>query len=257
MRVDMPDKSIFERFNTRFSRDMLVQLGEKAATRAMRIWTRTGLPEPIEGEYLYGAHEITVQLNQSGIALVFRSKSANVFERGIYNASITPNDNILQPLYRRVLSDDACFDVRPGVKRPGISKDEVKGVVKSLKKEGFFMKDPEGGFMGLLPTSDRHIVVANATSLNLKGRVNQDAQTPVQDQIYGALSAQVTDAFVSASPKRIVEMFNACRDITARKEGDPGKILFSSWSNGAQLGPNTNIIVNTASAYGQRLLQPL
>jgi hypothetical protein len=249
-------KSILDRFNTRFSYDLFMQLGEKAATRAARIWNRTGLPEPREGEYLYGENEVTVPLNRSGIALVFRSKSTNVFQRGIYQASLVPNDNVLQPLYRKILSDDASFEVRPGVKRPGANNDEVREIVKSLKKQGFVLKEPDAGFLGVLPTQKRHIVVANITRLNFKGKAKQGGETPVHNQVYGALAAQVTDAFASASTKRITDMFNVCRDIASLKDGDPGKILYSSWSSGAQLGPNTNIIVSTANAYGQRLSQP-
>lgn len=249
----MPKRTIIDRFNTYFSGDLLVQLGEKAAMRAMRIWKRTGLPEPSDDEYFYGDHGITVALNRSGLALVFRARSQNFLRHSSYEAGMVRDDHVLQPLYRRALDENACFEVRPGIKRAGVTAKDVKQISVSLKEAGLALHAGQAGFIGLLPTGARDLVVANTHMLRVKGKMQGGGQTQLQDKIYGALSAQVAEAFISASPTRIADMFNNCRDITARKEGDPRKILYASWGGDAQLGPDTKDLVDAARAYGARL----
>lgn len=249
----MPATKLFDHFDSDFSYALLVQLGEKAALRARRIWARTALPEPREGEFIYGAHSVTVPLNRSGIAFVFRSRSRNVLERGLYEGSLAMHDRILQPLYRRELDGQSCFEIRPGIRRVGASDAELKSIAQDLKQSGLSFHIRDAGYVGLLPIPGRALVVANMAAVRVASKNFQHDVPVTQAKIYGTLSAHVSDAFARASTNDIQQVLEACRIIRSLPEGDPNKILHASWSGNANLGPDTKMIVSTAAAYGERL----
>lgn len=229
----MPDKTIFERFNTRFSRDILVNLGEKPATRAMRIWERADLPEPSPREYNFNGSIISVPLPKHGISFVFRSKSRNPLMHDIYEGSLTRNDHLLQPLYRRILDDTACFEIRPGIKRVHPHPSDLEKLKAHLKEAGLKIHSQQDGIFGVLPSPGRDLVVANAIAVKKKGKAqHEETATPRQSLVYSELADYIRNAFVSASSTRIGEALRLCRDIASKPEGDAGKILYDVWAKG-------------------------
>lgn len=225
----MPVKTSTHRFETRFTQELMIQVGEKAAVRGLRIWERTGLPEP--KSYNYGDFSVSVPLNEHGISFVFRAKSRNPFLHDIYEGSLAKHDDLLQPLYRRMLDDGSCFEVRPGIRRIQAKKEEQDILAKSLKKSGLKIRDREDGVFGLLPGDKRELVVANALAVK---RSRKDAGGNIeltrQSRIFGPLSDYVGDAFKSASSVRIQDALQVCKEIAQKQDGDAGKILYGIWA---------------------------
>lgn len=229
--MDVPRIVELDHFQSDFSEHVFIQVGAKAAKRAMRLWQRTGLPEPARNQFSYNDHSVAVPLNEYGISFVFRAKSRNPFMHDLYEGSLVRHDALLQPLYRRALDDMACFEIRPGIKRVRASEKELAALKHVLKEGGLKFYARDDAMIGVLPTGRRDLVVANPSAIKRrKKRGAAPVDMPLQSKVFGELAAYVTDAFSSASKTRIEDALGVCRAIVSKPEGDPGKILHGVWS---------------------------
>jgi hypothetical protein len=226
----MPKIIEFEHFQSDFSQLVFMQIGAKAAKRAMRIWDRMGLPEPSRNQFSYTARSVAVPLNEYGISCVFRSRSRNPLMHSLYEGSLARHDAVLQPLHRRFLDDGSCMEIRPGIKRVRAQEEEITFLRKSLKEAGLKIHLQDDAMVGVLPTGKRDLVIANSGAIKRSKKTEQaETPLPLQSEIFGELQTYVSDAFKSASKERIRDALGVCRDIVCKPDNDPAKILYGVW----------------------------
>jgi hypothetical protein len=236
----------------------LLASGQEAnivVAKLAKIFKEMSLPLPRDGEFVPGKQLRADRLFLKPFGLVMavryvRPSVATIFMEAIrgfggeeskkdiseldpvFAARDVVHDRILQPLVSIKLSKGVVLELRPGVRPFSGTHEEKVQINNELKKVGINSRAHDDTDFGTIldpKTGKPHHVIINRTLVSVGKAYKAKANSaPIQEKIFGVLSADFQQAALSSNPADWEKALICCRQII-QSPPTAQRILSESW----------------------------